>query len=206
MKLFTRFLLVLFMLICATETYSNENTKKKNSNHSLGFGLGIASLRTPEWEDHNPGRSFNGTYTNNKKHVIQSVRVSYTKFSELKVPSSDFQSSVYDIGLKGGIYWNILQRDFYEGVTPFAGLQYGLTFIILDQTINDNSNSGYSSLICIAPTAGVIVPLAPTVALEIMGEYNLNFQGKDGIVGSTIYGGITDYFYYVLSAGVKFNI
>jgi len=206
MRLFTSFLLILFFCLGAVESYSKEYRKKKQNYHSLGAGIGIARLTTDMGDDYNPGTTFYGAYTYTRKALMSTFKLSYNQFVEFEDPVFDYKASIFDVSLRGGIYWNILKKDFYEGVTPYIGAQLGYTIFFYDESISGSSNTGGNSLLNIAPTAGVTIPIGPSIAADIAAEYNLNLQGQAGLNGANVITGTTNYNYFVISAGIKFNI
>lgn len=208
MKIITLITLAIILTFCSVETYSKEyENKKKRNYHSIGIGLGIANLTPTMGDQFNSGTLFYGGYSYNRKALIVTGTLSYTSFSEFNDPAAfDYTASVSDVSVLGGIYWNILQNDFYEGVTPYIGVESGYTIYLYSEESASYKESGGIALVNIAPTIGVTIPIAESLAILIDGKYKLNLLSQGGFGGGTAITGTTDYNYYAVTAGLKLNI
>jgi|GEM_PF-1606797 hypothetical protein len=206
MKKFSTFLIVLFLCFGAVESYSKEYKKKKSNYHSLGLGIGYANITSDVGEEYNPGRTIYAGYTYTRKALMTTITLNYTTFSDIEFEAQDYKLSTYDVSLLGGVYWNILQRDFYEGVTPYIGIEAGIVVLIEEESFGGSSSTNGYSLTTLSPVVGTSVPIANSIAVIIEAKYRLNLQSQGTFDGRTVITGITDYNYYTLNAGLKFNI
>lgn len=206
MKKISIVLIILVFCCGAIETYSKEYKKKKTNYHSLGFGLGLANITSDVGEEYNPGRSIFAGYTYTRKSLMTTVSLSYTTFSDIEFKAQDYKLSTYDVAILAGVYWNILQRDFYEGVTPYIGIEAGYLVIIEEENFGGTSSTSGYPLTCLSPTVGTSVPIADAIAVTLEAKYRLNLQSVGTFDGRTAITGLTDYNYYTINVGLKFNI
>ena len=211
-KLISTVLLVGMIALFGNSDLSSKTYKKKSYQvHNLGIGVGLQNITAESWDRYSSGINLSAGYTYTKRALMYSGNITYTSFSETDSEELGFKANLQDISVNAGIYWNILQQNFYEGITPYIGAETGYT--LFNQEIESNDGNASASeryfMLNIGPVIGLAIPISDNIALITEARYkitwvNVGTGGGFGNTGSVSI--LTDYNYSLISAGLRLGI